>query len=393
MIELPTLYSLRKDKKVNQWTVGAEGDVVVMAYGVIGGKQAVTRTRSTPTNVGQSNHRDGKAQAQFEAKAAWDKKRDEGYFESIEEAKTVTVILPMLAQNAYVKRKRKGETIEELRPISFPCHAQRKLNGLRCLATRDKLVSREGTEWKIPHIQEHVKRCFGESKGYLDGEIYWHGTPLQTLNSLIKDYRLESHALEFHVYDMPCDLEWNARYEALKYKYAAYSFMTTECGDWPSIRIVETELLRSMEDLLAFEKIVRVEGYEGVIIRQFDKPYLWNTRCDSLLKWKRFKDEEFLIVDVLPRELIKADMSVIWICDKFVCKNNVNDRTFEVVPKGTEAERARFLERKEDYIGKRLNVRFLERSVDGVPQGNPVGNLRADGDTPEAKTEDEDWTS
>jgi hypothetical protein len=37
------------------------------------------------------------------------------------------------------------------------------------------------------------------------------------------------------------------------------------------------------------------------------------------------------------------------------------------------------------YIGQKLVVRFLERSIDGIPQGNPVGiAVRLPEDTPEA---------
>ncbi len=389
MIELPTLYALRTDKKIKQWSVHTENDLVVMTHGTLGGKQTATKTRAIPTNRGRTNERLGAEQAQFEAAAAWKKKKDEGYFESIQEAQTTKIILPMLAHSAYVDRSKKGIKTKELRPLKFPLSAQRKLNGLRCLATRNRFISREGVEWNLPHVREHVRWFLTGDDEYLDGEIYIHGVPLQKLNSLIKDYRIpESLALEYHVYDYPCDnREWRLRHADLVQRYAEYAVRTTGTV----IKLVETIEAQSMEDVVALEKIaVELEGYEGLILRQYDKPYVFAGRCDSILKWKRFTDAEFLILDVLPRELIKGKESL-WICDKFLCKNNTNDRTFEVVPKGTEAERAEFLANKESYIGQQLTVRFLERSIDGIPQGNPVGSFRMKEDTP--AEEDEEWTS
>ncbi len=391
MIELPTLYAMRLDGKIKQWCVHTENDVVVMTHGSMGGKQTESRTRSLATNRGRSNERLGPEQAVFESQAAWQKKKDEGYFESVDAARTTRVFKPMLAHSAYVTRTKGGVKSKELRPLKFPMHAQRKLNGLRCLATNKKLVSREGIEWNLPHIQVEVAKILKDGE-YLDGEVYIHGVPLQTLNSLIKDYRApESLALQFHVYDFPQDnAVWVDRYDRLRTKLEQYRDVRANFVS-STIQMVDTVLVDNMGDIAALENVaVELEGYEGLILRQWEKPYVWAGRCDSLLKWKRFTDMEFLIIDVLGRELIKGKEST-WICDKFVCQNNMNDHTFEVVPKGTEATRAEYFKNKDQYIGQRLMVRFLERSVDGIPQGNPVGSFRLPEDTPGEETEE--WTS
>ena len=96
-IELPTLYAKSAAGKVVQWTVGTQGDCVVMEYGQLGAKLVTTKTRCQPTNLGRSNARDGKQQAEFEAKAAYQKKLDEGYQETIQLAQTKKILLPMLS--------------------------------------------------------------------------------------------------------------------------------------------------------------------------------------------------------------------------------------------------------------------------------------------------------
>lgn len=391
MIELPVLYTKRADGGINQWTVSTKGDVVIMSYGKLGGKMTETRTRALPTNLGRANQRLGPEQACFEARAAWQQKRDTGYFETITDAETETVFLPMLAHGCFIERKRKDGVEKILRDIEYPCSAQRKLNGLRCLATYDRLISRENETWNVPHVSAEVRKLIKPGE-FLDGEIYIHGMPLQEINSLVKNYRApESLALEYHLYDSPDNRGtcWAQRNTRLRETYREY-VRSSESSFSQTIRLEQSFEIKSFEELQALERIVvEVEGYEGLIVRQNDRPYRFNTRCDSILKWKRYHDQEFEIVDVLGRELIKPSGSL-QICDKFVCRNNTSDATFEVVPKGTEAQRAEYLRDKEGFVGKRLTVRYFERSKDGIPQGNPVGlGVRLEEDMP--SEENEEW--
>lgn len=358
--------------------MGTDNDLVVMSHGVLGGKQVVTKTRSTPTNVGRSNERNGVQQAEFEAKSAWTSKRDEGYFEVISEAESSIVYLPMLAYPIVKKiRDKSGKQIEKRRKFSYPVDVQRKLNGLRCLASHKQLLSRQGTVWNIPHIHEQVKQMI-DPREMLDGEVYCHGLPLQQHNSLIKDNRPESAALEYHVYDFPINVAgaktWLERKDVLMHAFTVYQQRCADLKIQPVIKLVETLQCVKEEQVKALEKIVLQEGYEGLILRKLDGLYYWNDRKDCLLKWKFFQDCEFDVVDMLSRDLIDPDThAVTSICDVCICKNNTSEKTFKVVPIGSMKQRAEYWTNRESLIGQRLVVRFLERSVDGIPQGNPVG--------------------
>jgi len=386
-LELPTLYSKNAKEKTIQWTVHTESDVVVMSHGVLGGKMNVTRTRSKPTNVGRSNQRLGPEQALFEAQAAWTKKKDEGYFETIDEAQNVTVYLPMLAHPIVKKTRKKGVIVETRREFSYPCHVQRKLNGLRCLARTKSLLSRQGTVWNIPHIAKHVEMFLSGDNEMLDGEVYIHGVPLQQLNSLIKDNRPESAALTYPVYDFPiiCGdecLPWRDRWEMLIRRYSEYELKCRDYKVTPVIKLVETFLVHSEAEIKVLEAQAIAEGYEGLILRSLVGLYRWNTRCDNLLKWKQFTDDEFKVIDMLSRTMIK-DGREFEICDKCVCQNNTTDATFKVVPVGSNEQKEEYWKNRDAYIGRRLVVRFLERSMDGIPQGNPVGvAFRSEDDMP-----------
>lgn len=397
MIELPTLYSRGADAML-QWRVWTEGDVIVVEHGQVGGKQTQKRDRAAGTNEGRANARDAHAQAEFEAQARWTKKTKQGYQESLESARTALVLLPMLAHPLVKKTRKKGIPVEQVRTVAYPCHVQRKLNGLRCLAIvgPDRTItmkSRQGTVWEtLGHIEEALK-LIAQPGDIFDGEIYLHGTPLQTLNGWIKNESDAAAAalrlaLQYHIYDMPSvDAEWERRHAELQFRMlgAPASPLTSQLVAVETIVAnTEAEVRDKMAQFVA-------EGYEGAILRQFGYKYEFDKRSEAIIKYKQFTDAEFEITDALHREYFEPGTTVSYkILDKFVCRNNLNAKTFEVVPLGTILEKKNMWIKVDDYIGKRLIVRFLERSVDGIPQGNPVGMaVRLDEDA--AEEEAEDW--
>lgn len=413
MIELPTLYSKDAKKNLLQWSVWNEGDVVVMEHGQVGKKLTISKDRALATNVGRSNERDGEAQAEFEAQARWEKKLKQGYLESMDEAKTAEILLPMLAQPIVKKARRKGQIVETRRAVEFPCHVQPKLNGLRCLAFvgPDKSVtlkSRQGTVWDtLDHIEAAVSEM-GEPGDIFDGEMYVHGLSLQQHNSLIKNasdpkVAEQRKLLQFHLYDMPSKLgsrgrTWRERWHDLNTRYVmkylpnvADGFTNDDMIFYAptTLQIVQTDTVYNEAGIKDWASKYISKGYEGLIIRQFGHEYTFGKRKEALIKYKDFIDEEFVVEDILGREYFDRDTgSSYMIADKCVCRNNLSDATFEVVPLGTMQEKKLMLEEKEKYIGRRLVVRFLERSDSGIPQGNTVGvAFRLDEDTP---VDDED---
>lgn len=410
MIELPTLYSKDAKGKLILWRVWNEGDIIVVEHGQVGGRTTKNRDRAQATNVGRANERLGEAQAEFEVQSRWERKIKQGYFESMEMAKTAEVILPMLAHPIIRKFRRKGLPVEEKRAVAYPCHMQRKLNGLRCLAVVNPdgsvtLKSRQGTVWDyLGHIEAAVS-FLGNPGDIFDGEVYAHGVPLQTINGWIKNGSDEDAAaaregLQYHLYDMPSAVgqrggTWEDRWQELQHRYLQYVYRMTGiplvnpgvARAWAGkavypLQLVETHTAYNEEGVKEFAGRVIAEGYEGVILRQLGHEYTFGKRKEALIKWKDFVDEEFVVKDILSREYFDPKTGQpIHILDKCVCENNLNDRTFEVVPLGTVEEKAQMWADKEQYIGRRLVVRYLERSLDDVPQGNTVGlSFRLDED-------------
>jgi ATP-dependent DNA ligase len=434
MIELPTLYARGHSTKMLQWRTWNEDDITIFEYGIVGGKLIVQRDRQAATNVGRSNARDGAAQAQFVCKSAWEHKLKEGYYPSMEEAQTAEVLLPMLAMPLFkqVRNSKRHVKIKKA-PLTFPCHVQRKLNGLRCAAFVHEdgsvtLKSRQGTDWDtLDHIAKEVARL-GHPGDIFDGEIYRFGLSLQVINGLIKNKSDPKAAemrkvLSYHIYDMAkvggANLAWENRLEALRgrfrdwlakevsavpwdqaiqwYNFGQYGtdpVKSTSLGlTYKPLTLVGTYKAETENQVAEFSKKVAMAGYEGAIVRHFGYNYLFDQRKAALVKVKNFQDEGFLVQDVIGREWFPAGSTTsVMVVDKYLCQNNATSDTFEVVPRGTMEERQKMWEEREAAIGERLLVRFLERSDKLVPQGNPVGlGFRIIGDQPE-EDEDSMWS-
>ena len=334
------LFQKTKTGAINQWRIYTIDNIIYTEYGQVGGKlQTTCGLECIATNVGRANERNPIQQAEFEAEAQIKQQLRLKYSESIDDAMEVR-IQPMLANDG---KKAK---------LSFPVDVQRKYDGLRCLSIFEdgvrKLRSRGNKPYSIPHIEKELAKIIPEGV-MTDGELYIHGMSLQQINSLVKRDQIESLKLEYHVYDSPGEGTWKdrrAKLEALKFN--------------DTIKFVETFTVNSVEEIVALHDQFIQEGYEGAIIRLHTGLYEFGKRSRSLLKWKNFSDAEFEIVGM---SVGTGKMSE---CPIFLCKNDLNDITFNVVPLGTMEARKEMLQH--DSVGKLLTVKFIGRTEDGIPK-------------------------
>ena len=387
-MQLPILYAKgSKSKSVLQWRAWSTGCTVFFEYGDVGGKLQTSNYDAEATNVGRANQRDPVAQAAFEVRAAWDKKiKSDGYYPDIETARNAQVILPMLAH----RYDKQGKKITWGR-VSL----QYKFNGLRTLVVCNEpgevqLISRGNERWELPHIAAACAAVMSPGD-MLDGEIFIPNVSLQQIASLAKRYRPESLALQLFLYDMPQKAgklaEWKQRADNLrdlfeeKIAKASVSLVTGFVGK--TLCLAKTVDVKNIEEAKAFEREAISIGMEGVILRNWGGEYRFNYRSYDVQKWKNFRDAEFKCIDAKSRVYVNSGTGEkTTIVDVFVCRNNLNDKTFEVVPRGDTATKAEYWTNRAKYIGERITVRFLELSDDQIPQGNPVGlGFRLDEDT------------
>jgi len=347
MTLLPTLFSRTSTGAINHWFIEVEEDQYRTTYGQLGGAETTTKwTTAKPTNVGRANHRDGNAQALFEAKATWKKKKDSGSFENVEDVDNFVFISPMLAKNW----KDREDTVK------FPVFCQPKLDGARCVISKEGAFSRKGKPWvTIPHILDELKPLFEKYPDLvLDGELYNHALRdnFNKMMSLIKktkpteeDLRESKEIVQFHWYDIASksDAGFSQRSECIIDRITEFDLFycipvaTFGC-------IFKEDLNKYYDEFIA-------AGYEGQMVR-LDKPYEFK-RSAGLLKRKEFFDKEYTIIGYKEgRGNLSGTLG------GFTC---VMDSmvTFDSPVNGTREYLDTIWAERESYIGKMATVKYF----------------------------------
>jgi len=309
-------------------------------------------------------NRDAKGQAIFELESKFNKKQDEGYFESMQDAQTILVVRPMLALDF----NKRGHD------ISYPAIGQRKFDGVRCLASINpdgsvSMKSRKGKEF--PHM-EHLRKQISSLKGvpdgaFLDGELYSDTLTFQEVVGLVRKETLKAgdedklKQISFRLYDM---LDPNYRQAGFQKRY---DDLKKILGSKPPKNLILTEnfVINNPSEVKTLHDQFVNEGYEGIMIRNKAGEYGINKRSKNLQKFKEFFDQEFEIVGYEEGTGNDAG-TVIWVC------MTENGDIFKTRPRGSREERAKYFKNGDAYIGATLTVRYFELTDDGVPRF-PVG--------------------
>ena len=163
----PTLYGKASTGKIKMWSIKVADQkgvgAITTTHGYVGGKlQENTRLVTVGKNLGKKNETTPVQQAVSEAQSDWKKKTEAGGMteKKPEEGKagdsdkeSVKSVKPSAEKNAKAAADAGGVPHPMLahdynkrgKDIKFPCYAQRKLDGVRCLAISGKgLFSRTG---------------------------------------------------------------------------------------------------------------------------------------------------------------------------------------------------------------------------------------------------------
>lgn len=340
-----SIYKLDTKGKVRVLTVSADNGILTQESGLLNGKLVAKHTQCKPKNVGKANATTAVEQAILEAKAKIETKMSEGYFETILEAENTKVVLPMLAK----------EFDKESHKINWSGHVyvQPKLDGMRMLRT-EKFISRKGkTIDTLDHIADELDSLWGADGHIFDGEAYAHGKTFQENMKLIKKYRPgETEQVCYHIYDVAIEGKtYTERIEILR------DVFSTDPAK--HVKLVPTYRINSINELMRFHEQFIKEGYEGSIVRHGNDEYKINGRSSSLLKVKNFIDIDAETIDIIPNEKDPTHGTPVL---------KYNGKTFKSGVRMSHDERKEMLTNKEDYIGKKANVRFFEYTDDGIPR-------------------------
>lgn len=413
----PTLYNTTiGTEREKQWSVevleiSGEHYIVRSQHGVRGGKLVTHDTDITEgKNLGKSNATTPRQQAILEAERDLAKKMKQGYVpenkptpvlpkkklirvakltdleETIDEQKTKDILEePKHTESKLLKPMLALELDLDKPTIKYPIYIQPKLDGVRCLIYLNscgQLVfqSRQNTiyepfEHLVPGLTTLFSNFSDNKELVIDGELYIHGAAFEKITSIVrraKSKHPEVSTIKYHIYDCfysgdggsnkaKNSIGYGERYETLKKAFEKHTFQ--------HLVLVETKVARDMGEIEALHTYYTTLSipYEGIMIRNKDSPYKQQGRSKDLLKYKKFHDDEFLVIGHHEGTGAHKGTPI------FECQSKAKEgKIFSVTMQGTIESRKQMLENVKGYYGKLLTVKYQEISADGAPRF-PVG--------------------
>ena len=244
-------------------------------------------------------------------------------------------------------------------------YMQPKLDGVRCLFTRDGAFSRTGKQFmNVRHIEMALKSFFDQHPAMvLDGELYNHklNRDFEKIISLVRKQkptdtdRLDAqHLVQFHCYDYTNILMNNM----VNYRYRLDQLICSNIYD-AQIKFVETKRVKSLKAAKDFHTRKLAEGYEGSILRT-NTPYK-HGRSFGLMKFKDFSDTEATIIGY---ELGKGKRT--GTLGKFIMLDDEGVKFGCPPGKGyTYKDLANMLSEIDSYVGKRATFTYFQRTKAG----------------------------
>lgn len=354
-MDLPILYKLNVNNKINTWKIIIEENYYWTEFGMLDGTiQKSDKVFCFGKNKGKKNETSDEQQAFLEAKSIWLRKIEkENFFTNIEDVHDITFNPPMLAK-VY-----KGEYEDDMKFI------QPKLDGVRCNISLDKgeIISKSRKNKKFystAHIEAELSEIFEKYPDlHLDGELYNHDLhdDFNKIVSLVKKQKITENdkrniesTVHYYVYDAWFDNLPGATFDE-RFKMVREALLHLK-----NVVIVPTYKVGSGKDIDYYFNMFTSNGYEGAIIR-LDKPYE-HKRSSNLLKYKKFQDDEFEIIEVnIGKTNTIAESLTIRLKNGNLCNATLafpDDKCKEI------------LENKDKYIGKMATVCYFGITNDGM---------------------------
>ena len=250
----------------------------------------------------------------------------------------------------------------------YPAYIQPKLDGVRCLFTKDGAFSRAGNQFmNVEHIEHDLKPVFNRYPNLiLDGELYNHGLKddFEKIISLVrkkkptKDDRIEAaQQVQYHIYDVASfpNATYTWRMGFINRLTDSSMVRTSNC-----LVVTESKVALDLDDAMAFHSKNLQLGYEGSMYRTLDG-YYKGTRSWDLMKFKDFHDDEAVIVGY---ETGKGKRQ--GTLGKFIMQDDEGIEFGCPPGKGYDyKDLAGMLNNVHDYIGQRATFTYFQRTKAG----------------------------
>lgn len=397
------LYKRDKKGKLMEWSINYDNVSYWTSSGYVGSPN-ITVTAPTfveQKNIGKANETSLEQQVLNEVASKIQYQIDHGYsYEIPSEEKRFEVSLA----DKYSDRQEKGK-------LDFPYIVEPKLDGLRCyLILKDgeiRMFSRGHKEFvSCPHIKENefVKKFFETyPNAILDGELYNHAlkNDFNKIVSLVKktkpkpeDLEESAKLVQYHCFDSYYPSEPQLLYSERKtrlvdilhkYDWVSHHLFNVNkdsfylvgvgwvhyFGDGWKLQLpfeanseytIELYINRCVED-----------GFEGIMLKK-DAPYFFG-RSFNMLKYKKFKDAEYKIVDFEEGRGNLKGIAAAVICEA------ENGETFKAGVTGTQDYARNLYENRHDFVGKLATIKYQELTPikdgkGGVPRFGKVKSIR-----------------
>lgn len=352
------LYQKDQTGKVRYWYMEQEDNKYRSVAGILGredtSEQVSEWTYVEGKNIGKVNETTPAEQAFLVISSIYRIRKEQGYAEDLKDAGK-KFFQPMLAAKYFgLPQKKRDELFKD------KIYIQPKLDGIRCIVTKDGMFSRHGKEiLSAPHIRRSLEPIFEKYPDLIfDGELYNHdlNADFNRIISLARktrpteeDLKESEQYIQYWIYDLPSSIGnfWDRNYDLATIWNKTFDKYCV---------CVETHLVTSDEEVQHRLEDYLDHGFEGAIVR-LNKPYE-NKRTNSLLKVKKFEDEEFTIVDIEEGRGNLASKAGRIIVD-------VDGKRVAAGLKFSHDDAAEIWQNREKYVGKKATIQYFNRTPDG----------------------------
>ena len=249
---------------------------------------------------------------------------------------------------------------------------------LKYVSREDKTRDRVNLELITESILSNrvLRDYLQNEKLVLDGEIHSEVLELEETTGMWSSEKIKPgyESLGFRCFDCywvdEPDLNYRQRMDKLLKtapEMPRFSYVRTPLGSYSFPKygwLFEAQLTpitsQVTEELEAALQTAIDSGEEGLIIRNWTKPYNCGRSGNNLYKLKDFGDAEFTIIDVV-EGMGKFTGVPIWVCD-----NGVGG-TFKVTASGNQTEKEDKWRRRASFMGKPLRVKYERIAKTGTP--------------------------
>ena len=241
---------------------------------------------------------------------------------------------------------------------------QPKLDGVRCIFTKDGAYSRTGKEFKnLAHVKYDLTDYFRKHpNSVLDGELYNHAlkNDFEKIISLVRkqkptdqDARDARHLVQYHVYDATHSMLSCVTYQS------RFNWLIRYLPIAATMTLIKNTVVDSYDEAKMLHDVHLAQGYEGSMLR-LNKKYE-HKRSYNLQKFKDFSDTEATIVGY---EAGKGKFT--GLIGKFFMQDDDGNEFGCPIGKGYNyADRKDILDNIHDYMGQRATFTYFQRTQAG----------------------------